>query len=491
MSIISTNGSSPAPCCRRTFLKMSAGATTLSALGVSNLDLAADSEPLRSIALKGPGARYTPTIAATFVRRKGDYGMLWPGAIYDGDAALQKCRVQIEASIRKLGMKLALRQDPIFSAAEADAWLAESLQSKVDGLLVVLLDRQMHAWPTAEKAVASKIPTIVFAPIGTAFTTNTAPIAKSAGSFIVSADDFQPVEYGLKMIRAGAKLREMRFIVIAGNQRREGIVRQLGTKLRYLPAQSFLEEYERMPLNSEVRSIAAEYIKNATKISGPTEQDVFNGVKSYLVARNILEREEGDGITMDCLGALGPTKVSLPCIAWSHMLDRGIPAACEADLGAALTHAVVQYLFDRPGFQQDPVPDTARELLIGAHCTCPTRLRGFSDAAEPYYLSHHHGKRDAVPRPTWKPGERMTVAILGGLDDSEGRPPHMVISSGSVVENISVPPAGGCVVSVAVKLDGVTELLNYPGFHQLFFYGDFKRELRQFCQLCNLEARVV
>ncbi len=491
MSVIGTNGSFPAPCCRRTFLKMSAGATTLSALETSNYGFAADSEPLRSIPLKGPGARYIPRIAAAFVRRKEDYGILWPGAIYDGNAAIRDYRTRIEASVEKLGMKLALRPDPIFSAAEADAWLAESLQSKPDGLLVVLLDRQMHAWPTAEKAVGSKIPTVVFAPVGTAFTTNTAPMAKKAGSFIVSSDDFHQVEYGLKMMKAGAKLREMRFIVIAGNQRREGSVRQLGTKLRYLPAKSFLEEYEQMPLNREIKDIAAEYIKNATRISGPTEQDVFNGVKSYLVARNILEREEGDGITMDCLGALGPTKVSLPCIAWSHMLDRGIPAACEADLGAALTHAIVQYLFDRPGFQQDPVPDTARELLIGAHCTCPTRLCGFSEAAEPYYLSHHHGKRDAVPRTIWKTGERMTVAILGGLIDPENQPPHMYISSGCVVENISVPPAGGCVVSVAVKLDGVTELLDYPGFHQLFFYGDFKKPLRHFCQLHNLEARLV
>ncbi len=40
------------------------------------------------------------------------------------------------------------------------------------------------------------------------------------------------------------------------------------------------------------------------------------------------------------------------------MNDGGIPAACEADLGACATHALVQSLFDRPGFQQDPVADT-------------------------------------------------------------------------------------------------------------------------------------
>ena len=67
----------------------------------------------------------------------------------------------------------------------------------------------------------------------------------------------------------------------------------------------------------------------------------------------------------------------------------------------------------------------------------------------------------------------------------------MLISVGTVVDNMSVPPSGGCVVSVKVKFDGRQEVLSFPGFHQLFFYGDFGRELVDFCQLCNLEAQVV
>jgi hypothetical protein len=34
-------------------------------------------------------------------------------------------------------------------------------------------------------------------------------------------------------------------------------------------------------------------------------------------------------------------------------------------------------------------------------------------------------------------------------------------------------------------------VLAFPGFHQLFFYGDYKRELRQFCQLYGIEPVVV
>ncbi|UCD29549.1 MAG: hypothetical protein JSV03_03450 [Planctomycetota bacterium] len=482
---------------RRTFLLGACGtAVGSSLLGCKASDswfmfgALAPSSTEAPIELTGPAAKYTPVIKMTFVRRKGPYGIRWPGAIYDGEAALRNYLQQIKSTAKELGVELIIRPAPIYSPAQADEWVAEAQKEKPDGLLVVLLDRQEHSWPTAYKAIESKIPTVVFAPIGAAFTTNTRRIPDKTGSFICSTDDFSQTAYGMKMIKAGAKLREMRFIVIAGEKRMDRMIKHFGTKLRYLPAGTFLDEYNKTPIDNQVQLLATQYMRNATRISGPTRQDVLNGIKSYVVARNILKREQGDGITMDCLGALRSVKVSLPCIAWSKMLDRGIPAACEADLEACVTHALVQYLFDRPGFQQDPVPETASGCLVGSHCSCPTRLNGISQRPESYYLSHHHGMRDAVPRTMWQVGQRVTVAdvLLSKKDDV---PPSMIISAGTVVNNVSVPPSGGCVVAVTLKLDGVNELLDYPGFHQLFFYGDYKKELREYCQLFGIKPIVV
>ncbi len=416
--------------------------------------------------------------------------MWWPGAIYDGEAAREKYTEKIRKTEEQYGLNIDLRSEPINSLEEAEKWVAEAKATQQDGLLVILLDRQQHSWPSAYQAIESGIPTIVFAPIGAAFTTNTWKIADEKNCFICSTDDFSQVQYGLKMIKANSLLREMRFLVLKGNKRREDEILHLGTKLRYLPTQSFLEEYKQIPYTDEIKQIAADYMDHATRIAGPTKEDVLNGVKSFVVARNILEREEGDGITMDCLGALGPSKVSLPCISWSRMLDYGIPAACEADLGACVSHALVQFLFDRPGFQQDPVPETSKGCLIGAHCTCPTRLKGFAEQAEPFRLSYHHGKRDAVPVPHWKEGQRMTSADIL-LSNDKNKAPEMIISSGTVVENVSVPPSGGCVVSVMVELDGVKDYLGYPGFHQLFFYGDFKQELESYCKLFGIKPTVI
>lgn len=432
----------------------------------------------------GPASRFVPSMKAAFVRRKEDYGMRWPGQIYDGAAALEKYRETFRRAADDLGLHLDLRGEPIYSLKEAEKWVAQVSQAKPDGLMVILLDRQEHSWPTAEMAVDSGIPTVIYSPVGTSFTTNTAPIAEKGNLFISCTDDVREPIFGMKMIRAGSKLRETRFIVLEGKQRRDWEVPGFGTRFRYVPAQNFLDEYRRTPLSTQAEEIAAQYINGATRVEGASLEDVQNGVKSLLVASKILQREEGDAITMDCLGALGTSSVSLPCIAWSAMLDRGIPAACEADIGACLTHALIQYLFDRPGFQQDPVPETARNCLIGAHCTCPTRLRGFDQTPEPYHISHHHGSRDAVPVPRWHPGQRMTSADIILRDSG---PAQMIVSSGTVKENVAVPPAGGCVVSVMVELDGVDDYLTYPGFHQIFFYGDYSKELRNYCKLFDIE----
>jgi hypothetical protein len=47
------------------------------------------------------------------------------------------------------------------------------------------------------------------------------------------------------------------------------------------------------------------------------------------------------------------------------------------------------------------------------------------------------------------------------------------------------------VVSVAVRLDGDPDLLTYPGFHQLFFYGDHKRDLASFAKLFSIDPLLV
>lgn len=444
--------------------------------------------PLPVIRGFGKASAYNPAISAAFVRRNEEYGMRWPGAVYDGEAAKIKYVQSLEKAAADLGIKINIKNSPIYSADEADNWLKEVKESRADGLVLVLLDRQEHAWPTAQKAQASGIPSVIFSPLGTSFTTNTINLADKPGCVVYSTNDFGQVIYGMKMLRAGARMRLSRCVVIKGKERRETLLSpDTGITLQYVPADTFIKIYNEMPVNETVVKLAGEYLKQAKSMRLATRQDVINGIKSYLVAGKILEDEKADAISMDCLGALGNIDVSLPCISWSRMNDDGIPAICEADTGAIGAQIIVQYLFDRPGFQQDPVADTSDDTLIGAHCSCPTKLNGFSNPSEPFEIIHHHGNRDAVPRTIWEKGRRITMLDFTPAKERS----QLLFSTGMVVDNLDVPPSGGCVVSVKYKMDGEQEVLSFPGMHQLFFYGEYRKELRDFCRLFNFEAKIV
>ena len=473
---------------RRTFLKGStvvlAGSSILG--GCKSLQSSRNvADPIRPC---GPASTCVPVIRAAFVRRQEEYGMWWPGAVYDGEAARQQYAAALAQTAAEIGARLELRPEPLYSDADGQAWIAQAEADKIDGLMLVMLDRQQHSWPTARHVAASAIPSIIFSPLGTSFTTNTDFFVDKTGCVVYATNDFSQPAYGMKMLCAKAKMAKTRCIVIKGDRRFDAPLADTGITLRHIPANSFIEEYHRTPDSEAIVAMADEYMGRARRRIGATKQDVLNGLKSYYVAGRLLEREGGDAITMDCLGALGKIDVSLPCIAWSRMNDEGIPAACEADTGAVASHVMVNYLFDRPGFQQDPVADTVDDTVIGAHCSCPTRLNGYDQKPEPFDIKHHHGNRDAVPRTIWRMGQRVTSIDL--LPGRQGTPSAMLVSAGTVTDNMEVPPSGGCVVSVKVKFDGGHPVLSFPGFHQIFFYGDYQKQMTEFCQLCGFEAQI-
>jgi len=442
---------------------------------------------IKPVRKNGPASKYVPTIMAATVRRKEDYGMWWPGAIYDGKAAISEYTAQLTETAKSLGVRLNLRPNPIYSNTDADAWVAKAKAAKPDGIILLVMDRQKHSWPTAYKVADIGIPTVVFAPLGCAFHTNTSPLAKKPGCVVYSTtmQDSGQMLYGMKMLEAGAKMRHSRCIRFGGNERGESSMGDLGIKVLHLPVKTYIDETRKISTTDEVLSMAEDLMRRANQRIGPTKEDVINGVKGYFAARNILEREGGDSITLS--GCVSLVKYR-PCIAWVRLSNEGIPSACEGDLGAVASKTIVQYLFNRPGFQQDPVPDTANQAFIGAHCQCATRLNGFDQPPEPFDLVHHHGNGDATVRPLWRKGQRVTAV---DVYPKKGKQTSILLFTGTVMDNISVPPNGGCVVSVRFKIDSDQDVLTFPGFHQVLFYGDYKKEVEDFCQLFNFEAQLV
>ena len=128
----------------------------------------------------------------------------------------------------------------------------------------------------------------------------------------------------------------------------------------------------------------------------------------------------------------------------------------------------------------DPVAETAKNLLITSHCTSGTRLRGFDRPPVPYILRNHSESALGVSvQVLWPEKEPVTLVRFTG-------PGEVIVDTGTVVANVGTPPAGGCRTSLELKMDDIEDARDVLGFHQVVVLGNHKRVVRSFCQLYGL-----
>ncbi len=459
--------------CRREFLtKLPAASVGIAAL--------AEMAP-RLWAQEAPPAAAKPVVRAAFLTPPGQYWMGWPGAAYPVDKARADYTRQIGQAAAELGLDVVFADQPLQDDAAVDGFLSQLQADPPDAVLVSL--QHMNRWGQANKIAGSGLPTIVFSPVGMAFTGHLG-VSRNQGVYLVSSMDFGGVEYGLRMVKTRDQLKRSRIVRLAGNETNEVTVPNHGIAVRNLPRVRFEEELNRITDTAEVKAIAADYGRRAKKVVEPNQRDRLNAARNYVAAKNIIAAEDANAITMDCLGLVGGRRIpSPPCMAWCKLNDEGVPAACEGDLDATYTYLLITYLLGKPGFMQDPVPETVHNTFIGAHCTSPTRLRGFDKPSVPFILrSHSESDIGVSMQVLWEPGERITICKF------EGNGQRFIVGEATVLGNLETPPAGGCRTSVITELDDVADARDAKGFHQVFLYGEHERQLRAYTQLYGIET---
>ncbi len=456
---------------RRSFLTRAGKAAIGLGLGLEGL-AAAQQRP----------AGTEPLIRAAFLRPPGKYWLGWPGTAYDVEGHRQEYTRLLQETASDLGMKAVLNVDPLYDEAAVAKFAEQVKATQPDGVVVTLL--HIGTWPWVSTIAQAGVPTIVFAPIGTAFTGHVAGISRQPGVYVASTLDFEAVRWGLKMIRTAKQMANSRILIVAGGERNEAALERLGTNVRTVPRRTFPELFDRTPTTPEMEELAQDYFGRALRIVEPTWQDGLNAAKAYFVSRQLMAEEDANAIGMDCLGMVADREVPTPpCLAWSKLNDDpAFTAACEADLFAAVSLMFVDYLFGRPGFMQDPVPETAHNTFVGAHCTCAMRLDGFDQPPQPFILrSHAESNTGVATQVLWRLGQKVTLVRFNS-------PQECIVDSGTVVGNVTGPPAGGCRTSVEIEMDDVPDCRDVKGFHQVIFYGDFAKQARDFCQLYGITA---
>ncbi|MHC4259996.1 MAG: hypothetical protein ACYSTF_06260 [Planctomycetota bacterium] len=430
-----------------------------------------------------------PRVRTVFIRPNLDkYWMGWPGASYDIKARQKQYTRILTDAAKKLGVNLQITAEPLHTDNLVSAFLKEVKENPPDGLIVVsmcLHHSGFSSWSKTNNIAKNRgnIPTIVFSPMGTSFTGDLQATRNIPGVFVAATQDLDWLAFGMKMFNTMHEMKNTRLCIIAGNKTYDRKLDVIGTTLHYIPRNRFPEEFNKTETTDEMRDIANYYSKEAQKIVEPNKQDVLNSAKNYIAAKRIMTAENCQGISMDCLGLIGSRQIPCPpCMAWLKLNDEGSVGCCEADVDAAISLRLTSLLFDRPGFMQDPAPNTVNNTLMGAHCSCPTKLDGFDNSPEPLILRNHSESELGVsPQVLWRIGQKVTVMEFAG-------PGQIILGTGSVLRNIDTPPAGGCRTSVELEMNDMADTLDTKGFHQLFIYGDLELPFKAYCQLAGIKV---
>jgi hypothetical protein len=464
-----------APVSRRRFLTTAAGAAAgTAAARIGLFDLASS---LFAAESKPAGA---PVVRVVFVRPEKTPLVSWPGGNCDVNAQQDLFTDTLAKAARQFGVRLELRDAPLSQPAEVAEYLSQLKASPLDGLIVCAMELLM--WEQVNQIVQNRgdIPTVVYSNLS-GFTSQLQAGRNQRKVFLGATQDVGWLTTAVHLLRAIWQMKQTRILFVAGTETRDTIVDGLGTVFHWIPKSRFEAEFKQVAQTAEVRELARFYQKHARKIVEPSPADILEAAKNYVVCRRLMAVEQCHGIAIDCLGWQNPV-----CVAYSRLRDEGIVAACEQDTNATIGMLMTHLLCERPCFQQDPSPNTVNNTLIGAHCTSPLKLEGFTQAYRaPYLLRNYHTRTGVAPQVLWPIDKPVTIL------QANAKPLSILIGMGRVVSNIAQPPSGCCRTAIEISLDNVADTRDVKGFHQLFILGHWERLFKAYGQLAGIPVSAI
>ncbi len=405
----------------------------------------------------------------------------WPGTEFDAEGRQKKYAGEFKKIEKRLGMTINADDKPIANRADAARVSAEIAKDKPDGLLVVLFyNRSLNEVDQLLKAAeAAGVPAIFYISLGVKHG-SIAKYRRPGLYFIQSMDNFEAIEYGMRMINTRTLLGRSRLLSITPAK---GISEKtepfLGVKVKTVPFDAYATEFKKIKIDAQARKLIGSFTKPAGEVR-VTKEALENAARAHITLMKMISEHDAHGVTMRCLKA-GMLK---PCMSFATLNGQLFPAACENDLSAAYTLMLGEALTARGGFQHNPAFETERNNYYGSHCTCTPKLHGPDGPHSKHILRKffHSNEGSCAVQTFWTPDEPVTM-----LHYYSGKPASLDIYSGRVYKSHNMPPAGGCTTNVEIKLADGADACDVKGHHNILFCGDYARKFRLFANLFKMK----
>ena len=313
---------------------------------------------------------------------------------------------------------------------------------------------------------------------------------------LLPSSDYNELERALRLLRVIPLMQQTRILLFppargtVPARSPEEIKKRFGAEVVAVAEKTFDEAISAVD-QKEVEAEAARWTEGAKAILEPTKEDIVKAARISIALQKLVEQEQAQGLAIGtCMGWLPK---GFPCLGFTRLRDRGVPAACEGDMDSLLTMLLLQYAIDRPGFQGNATFDTSRNVLWTAHCTAPLKMDGPHGETAPYLLRGHSevGGSGCVPEVQYRLGQIITRTKLINLDT-------ILVSKGKIIE-VPERSVRACRTQIVTEVrDAAKMAVNWSKdidiedamtlLHRVVFYGDHVDSIYHLARLMNLKV---
>ena len=441
---------------------------------------------------EGGGADTPVDVHVVYV---GKTGAAWPKPAFDPKPEVALFAERLKAmqarlpDIRFVGGELVSSPEQAERTAKAIA--------KAPAVLLVHLS--LNTLPEIQRIVEANRPTVFFSQPFSGhewmFVQNWAKAGKRI--LLVPSRELSDVEQAVRLACVPARMSASKIVVVgapdgtAAACSPEKVLGRLGTTVVPVSVEAMVKAHQGVALEQAEREAEQTWIGPARCIKGPNRAEIVKAARMYMAMRQVLREAGAQAITIRCLGGIPIDVLGYPCLGFARLLDQGLIGACEADMDSTITMLLFRYAFGVPGFITDPLFDLARNAVIHAHCTAPTRMDGPQGERAPFDIrTHTDDDRGAALEVQMRLNQVITCAKLCNLDT-------MILSTGKIIE---VPDFDdrGCRTQITTQVQDARGMLDnwgggmldgwMPQLHRVVFYGDHAAGTRDLCRLMGFKV---
>jgi L-fucose isomerase-like protein len=319
---------------------------------------------------------------------------------------------------------------------------------------------------------------------------------------LFNSSDYDELERAASLLRVIPLLRQSRVLVsppfkgTPESYSPEKVKQRLGVEMvpivdgRY---DEVMSDVDAAAANAE----AQRWLGEAAGLVEPNQDDVRKAAQASLTLDRLITENRVDGL---CVGTcMSWLSRGFPCLGFSRLNDRGIPAACDGDMDCLLTMLIFQHALNRPGFLGNAGGvDTAKNAFHLSHCSAPLKMEGSAGPQAPYLLRQHAEVRGgAVTEVHYRVGQEITFTKLVHLDT-------LLMFKGKIIEvpKVAKGKERGCRTELVAQVDDAHELLAnwgggalgasakdyYASLHRVAYYGDHTQSIRHLAHLLGLKV---